>query len=48
MFKCLQYGMCSYLVVVGGIDVLLVMGLCSIDFKVGIGGLEGCLLKDGD
>lgn len=38
----------SYLAVAGGIDVSSVMGLCSIDFKVGIGGLEGRLLKDGD
>lgn len=47
-FKRSQYGMRSYLAVAGGIDVSSVMGLCSIDFKVGIGGLEGRLLKDGD
>ncbi len=38
----------SYLAVAGGIDVPPVMGSCSTDLKVGIGGLEGRLLKDGD
>lgn len=40
--------MCVYFCVVGGIDVFEMMGLCSIDLKVGFGGFEGCLLKDGD
>lgn len=43
-----QHGMRSYLAVAGGIDVPEVMGSCSTDLKVGIGGLEGRLLKDGD
>lgn len=43
-----QHGMRSYLAVAGGIDVPPVMGSCSTDLKVGIGGLEGRLLKDGD
>ena len=34
--------------VAGGIDVPPVMGSCSTDLNVGIGGLEGRLLKDGD
>lgn len=42
------HGMRSYLAVAGGIDVPAVMGSCSTDLKVGIGGLEGRLLKDGD
>lgn len=42
------HGMRSYLAVAGGIDVPEVMGSCSTDLKVGIGGLEGRLLKDGD
>lgn len=43
-----QHGMRSYLAVAGGIDVPEVMGSRSTDRKVGIGGLEGRLLKDGD
>lgn len=43
-----QHGMRSYLAVAGGIDVPPVMGSCSTDLKVGIGGLEGRLLRDGD
>lgn len=43
-----QHGMRSYLAIAGGIDVSPVMGSCSTDLKVGIGGLEGRLLKDGD
>lgn len=40
-----QHGMRSYLAVAGGIDVPPVMGSCSTDLKVGIGGLEGRLLR---
>ncbi len=43
-----QYGMRSYIAVAGGINVPEVMGSCSNDLKVGIGGLDGRLLKDGD
>lgn len=43
-----QHGMRSYLAIAGGIDVPEVMGSCSTDLKVGIGGLEGRLLRDGD
>lgn len=43
-----QHGMRSYLAVAGAIDVPEVMGSHSTDLKVGIGGLEGRLLKDGD
>ncbi len=38
----------SYLAIAGGIDVPQVMGSASTDLKVGIGGLEGRLLRDGD
>ena len=38
----------SYLAVAGGIDVPEVMGSRSTDLKVGIGGFEGRLLRDGD
>lgn len=38
----------SYLAVAGGFDVPEVMGSRSTDLKVGIGGLEGRLLRDGD
>ncbi|HBL4691099.1 biotin-dependent carboxyltransferase family protein [Citrobacter sedlakii] len=43
-----QHGMRSYLAVAGGIAVPEVMGSCSTDLKVGIGGFEGRLLRDGD
>ncbi|MFB5079180.1 5-oxoprolinase subunit PxpC [Raoultella sp. C349492] len=43
-----QHGIRSYLAVAGGIDVPLVLGSRSTDLKVGIGGLEGRRLKDGD
>ncbi|MCF6688558.1 5-oxoprolinase subunit PxpC [Raoultella terrigena] len=43
-----QYGIRSYLAVAGGIDVPLVLGSRSTDLKVGIGGLEGRRLQDGD
>ncbi|WP_318393153.1 5-oxoprolinase subunit PxpC [Enterobacter sp.] len=42
------HGMRSYLAVAGGFDVPIVMGSRSTDIKVGIGGFEGRLLKDGD
>jgi len=42
------YGIRSYLAVAGGIDVPKVMGSYSTDLKVGIGGLEGRRLQDGD
>lgn len=42
------HGMRSYLALDGGIDVPEVMGSTSTDLKVGIGGFEGRLLKDGD
>nr|WP_318384972.1 5-oxoprolinase subunit PxpC [uncultured Enterobacter sp.] len=42
------HGMRSYLAVDGGIRVPEVMGSFSTDVKVGIGGLEGRLLSDGD
>lgn len=42
------HGMRSYLAVAGGIDVPEVMGSRSTDLKVGIGGFEGRLLRDGD
>ena len=42
------YGIRSYLAVAGGIDVPKVLGSHSTDLKVGIGGLEGRRLKDGD
>lgn len=42
------HGMRSYLAVAGGLDVPIVMGSRSTDIKVGIGGFEGRLLKDGD
>ena len=38
----------SYLAVAGGIDVPEVMGSRSTDLKVGIGGFDGRLLRDGD
>ena len=38
----------SYLAIAGGIDVPEVMGSRSTDLKVGIGGFEGRLLRDGD
>lgn len=43
--KC---GMCGYLCIVGGIDVLLMFGLCSIDFVLCFGGFGGCMVCDGD
>ncbi|MGL4720336.1 MAG: biotin-dependent carboxyltransferase family protein, partial [Kluyvera intermedia] len=43
-----QYGIRSYLAVAGGIDVPAVMGSRSTDLNVGIGGLEGRRLQDGD
>jgi biotin-dependent carboxylase-like uncharacterized protein len=43
-----QYGIRSYLAVAGGIDVPVVLGSRSTDLKVGIGGLEGRRLQDGD
>ena len=43
-----HHGMRSYLAVAGGFDVPEVMGSRSTDLKVGIGGLEGRLLRDGD
>ena len=43
-----HHGMRSYLAVAGGIDVPDVMGSRSTDLKVGIGGFEGRLLRDGD
>lgn len=41
-------GMRSYLAIAGGIDVPSVMNSLSTDLKVGLGGHEGRLLKDGD
>ena len=43
-----HHGMRSYLAVAGGFDVPEVMGSRSTDLKVGIGGLEGRMLRDGD
>lgn len=43
-----RHGVRSYLAVAGGIDVPQVMGSYSTDLKLGIGGLEGRLLQDGD
>ena len=43
-----RHGMRSYLAIAGGIDVPQVMGSASTDLKVGIGGFEGRLLRDGD
>lgn len=43
-----QYGSRSYLAVAGGIDVPLVLGSRCTDLKVGIGGLAGRRLQDGD
>jgi biotin-dependent carboxylase-like uncharacterized protein len=43
-----QYGIRSYLAVAGGIDVPKVLGSRCTDLKVGIGGLEGRRLQDGD
>ena len=48
VLKTPQYGIRSYLAVAGGIDVPVVMGSRSTDLKVGIGGLEGRRLQDGD
>lgn len=42
------HGIRSYLAVAGGIDVPKVLGSYSTDLKVGIGGLEGRRLQDGD
>jgi biotin-dependent carboxylase uncharacterized domain len=42
------HGIRSYLAVAGGIDVPLVLGSRSTDLKVGVGGLEGRRLQDGD
>ncbi|EHM48091.1 5-oxoprolinase subunit PxpC [Yokenella regensburgei] len=42
------YGIRSYLAVAGGIDVPRVLGSRSTDLKVGIGGMEGRRLVDGD
>jgi 5-oxoprolinase (ATP-hydrolysing) subunit C len=42
------HGIRSYLAVAGGINVPKVMGSYSTDLKVGIGGLEGRRLQDGD
>ncbi len=41
-------GMRSYLAIAGGFDVPSVMNSLSTDLKVGLGGHEGRLLKDGD
>ena len=43
-----QHGIRSYLALAGGIDVPAVMGSRSTDLNVGIGGLEGRRLQDGD
>ncbi|WES69836.1 5-oxoprolinase subunit PxpC [Superficieibacter sp. HKU1] len=43
-----RHGVRSYLAIAGGIDVPKVMGAYSTDLKLGIGGLEGRLLQDGD
>lgn len=43
-----QHGIRSYLAVAGGIDVPEVLGSRSTDLKVGIGGIEGRRLQDGD
>ncbi|CAH5740269.1 KipI antagonist [Klebsiella oxytoca] len=43
-----QHGVRSYLAVAGGIAVPKVLGSRSTDLKVGIGGLEGRRLQDGD
>lgn len=48
VLKTPQYGIRSYLAVAGGIDVPEVLGSRSTDLKVGIGGLEGRRLQDGD
>ncbi len=42
------HGMRSYLAITGGIDVPQVMDSYSTDLKIGMGGFEGRLLKDGD
>ncbi|WP_330985672.1 MULTISPECIES: 5-oxoprolinase subunit PxpC [Enterobacterales] len=42
------HGIRSYLAVAGGIDVPEILGSRSTDLKVGIGGLEGRRLQDGD
>jgi len=42
------HGIRSYLAVAGGIDVPKVLGSYSTDLKVGIGGLEGRRLQEGD
>lgn len=42
------HGIRSYLAVAGGIDVPEVLGSRSTDLKVGVGGLEGRRLQDGD
>lgn len=41
-------GVRSYLAVAGGIDVPLVLGSRSTDLNIGIGGLQGRCLQDGD
>ncbi|MTH44941.1 5-oxoprolinase subunit PxpC [Intestinirhabdus alba] len=41
-------GMRSYLAVAGGIEVPSILGSYSTDLKVGIGGLDGRPLKEGD
>lgn len=46
--KTPRHGVRSYLAIAGGIDVPQVMGSRSTDLKLGIGGLEGRLLQDGD
>ncbi|HEY4468416.1 MAG TPA: 5-oxoprolinase subunit PxpC [Klebsiella sp.] len=43
-----QHGVRSYLAVAGGIAVPKVLGSRSTDLKVGMGGLEGRRLQDGD
>lgn len=48
VLKTPQYGIRSYLAVAGGIDVPVVLGSRCTDLKVGIGGLEGRRLQDGD
>lgn len=48
VLKTPQYGIRSYLAVAGGIDVPEVLGSRCTDLKVGIGGLEGRRLQDGD
>ena len=48
VLKTPQHGIRSYLAVAGGVAVPVVLGSRSTDLKVGIGGLEGRRLQDGD